>query len=111
MFPVVNPWAPGFRRLTGLGQRSLSAVGDAPAAVPASPSSPSGISAGSVGLGLGSAALVLGVSSVGVLFTYGIARESKSGLVKTTGYILAGAATLVALVEAVGIGVIVATKS
>lgn len=39
----------------------------------------------------------LGMAATGVLFNYGVARESKSGLVKTTGYIMAGAGALGAL--------------
>lgn len=96
MFPLVNPWTPNFARVTGLGQL-------APSVTPPSAPAPSG--AGQVAAAIGASALTLGVVGLSVAFTYGIARDSKTSLVKTTGYILAGAGALVALVEAGAVGV------
>ena len=67
------------------------------------PAPPAGT--GLVAAGAGLAALALG--GVSVLFMYGVAKESKSSLVKTTGYVLAGVSVLAALVEAVTVGAVV----
>jgi len=52
--------------------------------------------------------LTLGLGAVSALFLYGVASESKSKLVKTTGYIGAGVAALGTVVEALGAGVLIA---
>jgi hypothetical protein len=93
MFPVINPWTPGFSRVTGI--RPFTAP---PAAALAQ------VSAGQVAGALGASAVTLGVLGIGVAFTYGIARDSKTSLVKTTGYILAGVGALAAVVEAGAVG-------
>lgn len=95
MFPIMTPWTPGFSRLVTLGQ-ALPAVAPTPG-VPAAPSAPSG--GGGLALGVAGAAIALGLGAVGVLFSYGVAKESRSGMVKTTGYILAGTGALMALIN------------
>jgi hypothetical protein len=101
MFQPANAWMyarPGAR----LGQFAPFVGPDlAPVRTPGA-AAPAGNGAAIVlvaGLGL----LGLAASAVGVLFHYGIARESKSGLVKTTGYILAGAGVLGTLITVGGI--------
>jgi hypothetical protein len=83
-------------KVPALGQTPLPMV---------QPSKPAG--AGGAAAGLGAGVLTLAIAGVGVAFTYGIARESKSKLVKTTGYVLAGAGALVALVEAATVGLVI----
>lgn len=91
MIRLSSPWAPAFtREFPRMGQQIV------PLAPPTPPVSPA--------IALGAGALVLGLSSVGVLFTYGIARESRNKLVKTTGYIMAGVGAIAALAEAVVVG-------
>lgn len=90
MIRTINPWTPAF-----VFDRPKMGQQDAPLTPLVSPAKPA-----SFGMKAGAGALVLGLSSVGVLFTYGIARDSRSSLVKTTGYIMAGAGALVALGEA-----------
>lgn len=98
MIKMVNPWTPLFvRSESRMGQQLTPLV---PPAAPASP-------VAAVGAGVA----VLALSSVTVLFSYGIARESKSRLVKTTGYVLAGVGALAALVEAVGVAAAVKAAS
>lgn len=87
-----STWTPAFGRPT-LGQTPLPMV---------APSVPAG--AGSVAAGFGAGLLTLAVAGLGVAFTYGIARESKSKMVKTSGYIPAGVGALVALAEAAVVG-------
>ena len=112
MFPVVTPWTPGFQRLAvglgrvGLGQ-AVPSVAPSPG-VPSAPSAPSG-GGGSAALGIAAGVIALGLGAVGVLFSYGVAAESKSGMVKTTGYILAGTGALMALINA-GVVFVAATK-
>lgn len=93
MFQLVTPWTPGFVRMPTLGQQLPSV-----APTPGAPSAPS--NGGSAALGVVGALIALGIGSVGVLFSYGVARESKSGMVRTTGYILAGTGALMALINA-----------
>lgn len=95
MISILNPWTPGFSRVTGIGQIT-------PLVPPAAAPAPT--DAGQVAAAIGGSILTLGVLGLSVAFTYGIARESKSGLVKTTGYIMAGAGALVSLVEAGAVG-------
>ncbi len=86
MVKLVNPWTPAFMvDRARMGQTPLPLV---------SPSAPANLLTK-----VGAGALVLGLSAVGVLFTYGIARDSRTKLVKTTGYIMAGAGAIVALGE------------
>mgnify|MGYP001605680261 CR=1 FL=1 len=60
-----NPWSPAFASAPrSMGQTPLPMV------------SPSTVSDKVIGAGVG--ALVLGLTTVGVLFTYGIARDSRS---------------------------------
>jgi hypothetical protein len=96
MFPLVNPWTPNFARVTGLGQLTPLVPPSAPA--------PAATGPGQVAAAVGASLLTLGVVGISVAFTYGIARESKSSLVKVPGYILAGVGSLVALVEAGAVG-------
>lgn len=102
MFAVKNAWTPGFNRVMG---QITPLVSPAPSMAPMASGGGPAV-AGLLAVGAG--ALTIGVVGISVLFTYGIAKESKSGLVKTTGYILAGAGALVGLVEAVGVGYAVA---
>lgn len=98
MIKMVNPWTPLFTRVEPrMGQTPLPMV---PPQAPVTP-------VAAVGAGVA----VLALSSVTVLFSYGIARESKSRLVKTTGYVLAGVGALAALVEAVGVAAAVKAAS
>ena len=101
---LVQPWVPN---LSVAPRRPMLAQTATPLVPPASiaPAAPSG--AGTA-IGLGAAAVTLGVASLGVLFSYGVARESKSKMVKTTGYILAGIGGLVAIVDAIAVGTAVA---
>jgi hypothetical protein len=96
MFPVINPWTPNFSRVTGLGQ--LTPL------VPPSPAPAAPTGGGQVAAAIGASALTLGVLGLSVAFTYGIARESKSSLVKTTGYIMAGVGSLMTVIEAGAVG-------
>lgn len=95
MIRMVSPWAPlVMPRHPAMGQQLTPLVPPAP---------PPGTGLMAIGAG----ATVLALSAVSVLFAYGVARESSSRMVKTTGYILAGVGALAALVEAVGVGVAV----
>lgn len=100
MIQLSSPWTRGMRPFNvglALGQTPL------PMVAPSGSSSKAGSGALAVGAGL----LTLGVASVGVLFSYGIARESKSKLVKATGYVLAGVGAIAALIEAGAVAVAV----
>lgn len=92
MVKLVSAWSPAVHR--SMGQTPLPMV---------APSSGAGSLAARIGAGL----LTLGLAGLGVAFTYGIASESKSKMVKTTGYILAGVGALVALFEAAAVGGVV----
>jgi hypothetical protein len=98
MIRVVNPLMPSIfaRQLPRMGQL-------APLVPPTA--APSGIGSGLAATGAGLATLAFG--SVSVLFMYGVAKESRSGLVKTTGYILAGVSALAVLIEAAAVGAVV----
>jgi hypothetical protein len=98
MIKMVNPWTPLFVRPEPRMGQQLT-----PLVPPAAPPSPMAA--------LGAGVAVLALSSVTVLFSYGIARESKSKLVKTTGYILAGVGALAAAAEALGIGMAVSKSA
>lgn len=73
------------------------------AAVTAPPASvaQSGDGAGKVAL-VGVSLLYAALGATSALFSYGVARESQSKMVRTTGYILAGVAGLGALATLIG---------
>lgn len=100
MFPIMNTWAPGFSRLTGLGQQATPLV-------PPTPVTPAVQSGGRVAAGIGASLLMLGFVGLSTAFMYGVSRDSKSSIVKYPGYILAGTGAVVGLIEAVGIGAII----
>ncbi len=64
--------------------------------------------AGKIAAGIGVGLLTLGLGAVSTLFLYGVARDSKSKMVKTTGYIMAGLTGLATAAEAVGAGTLIA---
>lgn len=68
-----------------------------PAVNPMTPAAPS---SGPLAAGLLGGAFVLALGAVSTIFYYGLARESKSKLVKTPGYIVAGLSALSTLVAA-----------
>ncbi len=57
-----------------------------------------------IAIGIATAVIGMGTGVMAVLFHYGVAQESKSKLVKTTGYIMAGIGALSALV---GVGALI----
>jgi len=104
---LAQPWTPNIdvapMLVPALASKSRIGQSFTPIAAPAAAPSGTGVA-----VGLGAAAVTLGVASLGVLFSYGVAKESKSKLVKTTGYILAGLGGLVAIVDAAIVGTAVA---
>ena len=74
-----------------------------PLVQPTAPITTSGLIAG------GAAGVVtLALGGLSAAFLYGVAKESRSRWVKTPGYILAGVTALATVLEAVGVGVLVA---
>lgn len=106
MIPLTNPWAPAFTRMSGLGQMTplVNPSSVAPSVSPAG-------GAATAALAIGASVAVLAVSSLSVLFSYGVAKESKSSLVKTTGYVIAGLGAAFALVEAGTVAVMIAKSA
>jgi hypothetical protein len=113
MYPV-NPiklsWAPSGSRASAprMGQFSPY-IGPVNPVAPAAAATAVARGPGDVMAGLGMA-VGLGVGVLGVLFNFGIASESKSNLVKVTGYSLAGIGVLGLIVGSIG-AVIVAADS
>lgn len=102
MIQLSSPWSPNLRPLLGVARslrQGLPAANPMPAPAP---------SAGHVAAGLGAGLLTVGVAGLGAAFAYGIAKESKSKLVKTTGYIIAGLGAVAAILDGAAIGVQVA---
>jgi hypothetical protein len=66
------------------------------------PTMPAAPSAGPLAGGLLGGAFVLALGAVSTIFYYGLARESKSKLVKTPGYIVAAISALGTLITAGG---------
>jgi len=92
MYPLEVRFQTGFRRA-----RLAQAV---PAVNPVLPTMPSAPTSGPLAAGILGGIFVLALGTVGTLFNYGIARESRSKMVKTTGYIVAGVSALSTLVAA-----------
>lgn len=70
---------------------------------PSMPSSaPAGITGGGRALLAGATLLYAGLGVASTLFSYGVAKETKSSMVRTTGYILAGVGAITTLVTLVG---------
>jgi len=89
MHPVRLAFHTGFRT-----SRLAQAVPSINPMTPAAPSS------GPLAAGLLGGAFVLALGAVSTIFYYGLARESKSKMVKTPGYIVAGISALGTLVTA-----------
>jgi len=62
-------------------------------------------------VGIVGTAIGLLVGGAGVLFHFGVAKESPSKLVRTTGYVMAGAGALGALVSVAGLAFAIAGAS
>lgn len=99
MYPTVN--IPGVTR-PALGQFAPMVVPSIPGIEPAAPAPPAPAAESGDGAAIAAVALLglVGLASgvVSTLFYYGVAQESKSGTVKTPGYILAGVSALSTLV-------------
>jgi hypothetical protein len=98
MITIVNPVYQN-----PLLRRSQPQMGQTPLPIVSPSSGPGKIAAG-IGVGV----VTLGLGAVSTLFLYGIAKESKSKMVKTTGYIMAALTGLATAVEAVGAGTLIA---
>lgn len=93
---VFNPHMGGIgnvRRSMYGGGRQVGLYGLGQEAKPAFP----------LGLAMGTGAVGLALAATGVLFHYGVAREAKSKLVRTTGYIMAGVGALGVALGAIGL--------
>jgi hypothetical protein len=67
------------------------------------PSTPAASSGGNKPLAVGVSLLAAALAGTSTLFTYGLARDAKSKMVKTTGYVLAGVSALGTLVYLIGV--------